>query len=163
PWVVRKLRVTGRAFVWAYVVNAAVWLAVTPLVAARYHLVAPVALLLGPPLTVLTSIGLLAGFLLLLLAPWGGPLAWPLALATRLSLTGCDLLVRTGAELPGAYTYVPDLPEWWLWVFYPGLLLGLALPAGFRVRGPLLLAGGAWLALGTALLFWPHRPGEFRC
>ncbi len=162
PWVVRWLVRWLRGLGWAYVVNAVVWLAVTPLVAARYHLVAPVALLLGPPVALFASFGLLAGFLLLLLAPWSGPFAWPFAVATRLSLAGGDLLVRGAAGLPGAYFYVPALPEWWLWIFYPALLLALAVPP--ERRWPWLLAGGAgWLALGVALLLWPHRPGEFRC
>jgi competence protein ComEC len=45
----RVLRWVWR-MVWdAYVVCAAVWLAVTPLAAARFHVVAPAGILLGPP------------------------------------------------------------------------------------------------------------------
>lgn len=163
PWPLRLLRSGLRWLGTVYLVNAAVWLVVAPLVAARYHLVSPIALLLGPPLVLLTSIALLAGFALLLVAPWGGPLAWPFALVTRLALDGCDLLVSGGARLPGGYFFVPDVPGSWLVVFYAGLLLCLATPA-LRARARWLLPlGAAWLALGTLLTLAPHRPGEFRC
>jgi competence protein ComEC len=162
PWLMRQLLVCLRAMGWAYAVNAVVWLAVAPLIAARYHLIAPIALLLGPPLVLLTSIGLLAGFLLLL-ASWSGPLALPFAWATRWSLAGCDLLVHSASEAPGAYAYVADVPEWWLWIFYAALLLGLTAPLGTAWARLLLGAGLAWLGLGVALQLWPHRPGEFRC
>ncbi len=164
-WALRWLLGALRAVGWAYIVNAAVWLAVTPLIAARYHMIAPIALVLGPPLALLTSVALVAGFLLLVTAPWAGPLAWPCAAATSWSLGLCDLLVRAGASLRtwGAYAYVADVPESWLWIFYVGLLLALATPTLGSWGRPLLLVGAAWLGLGLLLQFWPHRPGELRC
>jgi competence protein ComEC len=163
PWFLRLLRRGISDIIWAYAINAAVWLAVTPLIAGRYHLVSLIALVLGPPIAFLSSIALLAGFGLLLVAPWGGPIAWPFALATHLCLGVGDLLVRTGAALPWAYTYTIDVPTWWLWVFYAGLLLVLTVPQMRTWISPLLVAGLAWLGLGLILQLWPHRPGEFRC
>jgi competence protein ComEC len=46
----RALRTILGWLVLSYTVNLAVWLAVTPLVAARYHIVSPIALVIGPPL-----------------------------------------------------------------------------------------------------------------
>lgn len=160
------MRIVGVLFRWlgtAYAINAAVWLAVTPLVAYHYHLVSPIALLIGPPLGVLTSIALLAGFGFLAFAGWAGPLAWPFGLVTQASLAGCEWLVACGQRLPGAYFFVADVPIWWLWIFYLALLVGITLPIVWRHWRWALLVAIAWLLFGTILLYWPHRPGELRC
>jgi competence protein ComEC len=155
-WILRWLGL-------AYAVNAAVWLAVSPLVAYHYHLVSPVALLLGPPLVLLTSIALLAGFGFLFFAGWLWPIAWLFGLATQWSLAGCELLVSQGQRLPGAYFFVADVPAWWLWIFYVALLVGITLPFVRTHWRWALLAATAWLLLGIVLQCWPHRPGELRC
>jgi competence protein ComEC len=153
------LRTVGEA----YLLSGLVWIAVAPLVAYHFHLVSPIALLLGPPLVVLTSIALLAGFAVVLLAPIATPLAWPFALAIRWSLAGCAGLTELGASLPGAYFYVPDVPLAWIGIFYATLLLALAV--GAPRRYPRATIGGlaAGFALSLLVMLWPHRPGEFRC
>jgi competence protein ComEC len=146
-----------------YAINAAVWLAVSPLVAAHFHVVSPVALLLGPPMVVLTSVALLAGFAFLLLASWCAPLALLFGWATQASLFGCEVLVSYGQRLPFAYFFVADVPTWWLWAFYVPLLLGLMTPFVWRYGRWALAAAGVWLLLGVVLQLWPTRPGELRC
>jgi competence protein ComEC len=152
-----------RTILEAYLLNALVWLAITPLAAYHFHLVSPIALFIGPPLVLLTSIALIAGFGVLLLAPIAAPLAWPFALVTRWSLAGCAGLTQLGADLPGAYFYVPDIPLWWLAPFYALLLIALAirLPANRPLIALTSLVSG--LAIGLLVMLWPHRPGEFRC
>jgi competence protein ComEC len=147
----------------AYVVNLIVWLAVTPLAAARFHLVSPVALVIGPPIVLLTSVALLAGFMLIMLAPVCWPLAQYAGEVTRWSLAGCDGLVRWGANLPGAYWYVPDLPAWWLWGFYAVLLASLTTEWLWRRRIYCLVAGTGWLIAGLLVAVAPLGRGEFRC
>jgi competence protein ComEC len=159
----RLLRHLGGIIFWSYAVNAAVCLAVTPLVASRFHLVSPVALLIGPPMVLLTSIALLAGFLLLILTPIFGPLAFLCARLTEWSLAACELLVDSGSRLPGAFWYVPDVPDWWLWVFYLGLLAGLTLESLRRRWRFALVASLGWLALGLGIDLIPRGPREFRC
>jgi hypothetical protein len=117
-------------------------------------------LLIGPPVVLLTSIALVTGFLLLLTA-WCWPLATLFGGVTHVCLAGCDLLVGLGMRLPGAYWFVPDLPEWWLWVFYLGLLAVMAVPA-LRRRWA-LAAGLGWLCLGLLLPFFKATPAELRC
>ena len=101
PWYalagIRLLRMVGRL----YVINAAVWLAVSPLVAAHFHVFSPIALLLGPPMVLLTSIALLSGFAFLLFAGWCWPLAWLFGGVTQGGLLGCEVLVSLGQRLPG--------------------------------------------------------------
>ncbi|MCY2971353.1 MAG: ComEC/Rec2 family competence protein, partial [Planctomycetota bacterium] len=46
-----------------FFISAIVWVFVTPLATAFTHVVSPVALLIGPPLIILTTIALLAGFI----------------------------------------------------------------------------------------------------
>ncbi len=54
------------------------------------------------------------------------------------------------------------MPVWWLWVFYPGLLAFLTVPALRRHWRPAALLAALWLCVGlAALLRWP--PGELRC
>ena len=164
PWPLQLLYGLRRQIGEAYVMNLVVWLAVTPLVAFHFHLVSPIALLLGPPLVLLTSIALLAGFAVLLLAPIAGPLAWPFALVTRWSLYGCAELTQFGANhLPGAYFYVPDIPAWWLGLFYAALLLGLAtrIPERFPRAAFAALLGS--LAVGLLVTLRPFRTSDFRC
>lgn len=159
----RCLRWLGRIVALSYAVTAVIWLASAPLVAGRYHLVSPAALVLGPPLILLTSIALLSGFLLLLSAVIAWPLVPLFAEATSLSLAGCDFLVRHGDRLPGCHFYVADIPHWWLWGFYLGLLLLLTLkPLQHRWREA-LLAGLAWLCIGLySTAVRPSAP-EMRC
>jgi competence protein ComEC len=145
----------GRSLKELYVANAIVWLGVTPLAAAKFHTVAPIALLIGPPVVFFTSVGLITGFLLLLLAPLLGPLVLPLAWTTDFCLLGCEHLVDWGLRLPGASFYVADIPDAWLWAFHLGLLATLWVPrlttrSWLRWIAPL---GGVWLAFGIVLAF----------
>ncbi|MSU77079.1 MAG: DNA internalization-related competence protein ComEC/Rec2 [Gemmataceae bacterium] len=153
----------ARAAFAAYVVNAMVWLAITPLVAQHYHNVSPIALLLGPPMVVLTSIALVTGFACLLFAAWMPPLAWLFGWLTQIALGMGDWLVDLGLMMPGAYLFVPDIPAWWSWVFYVGLLIGISSYIVGNTTRIAIGVGAAWWVLGVALVFAPHRPGELRC
>jgi competence protein ComEC len=159
----KAVRWVGRQVVVSYAITLAVWLAAAPLVAARYHLVSPAGLLIGPPVVLLTSIALMAGFLLLLASLAAGPLVPVLALVSRCSLGACDVLVNVAQRLPGAYWYVGDIPEWWLVVFYGVLLTVLVHETLIRHWRWALPAGVAWVCVGL-LTGWA-RPAseELRC
>jgi competence protein ComEC len=155
-WLVRPVAIS-------YAVTLAIWLVVAPLVAARYHLVSPIGILLGPPLTLLTSIALLAGFLLLLAAAICWPLVPIFAWATRWSVAGCEFLVDACDQLPGSYWYVGTVPEWWLWIFY-AVVLALLMLEGLQLRWRwLALAALGWICVG--LLSGSSRVSneELRC
>jgi competence protein ComEC len=147
PWQ-RILVGTGRVLCLHFGVSLAIWLAIVPLVAARVHVVPPVGIVLGPPLVLLTSVALIAGFLLLFFAAVCPPLVLPCAWVVRVSLSGCTLLVRAGDRPRLGHWYVPDLPAWWLWVLYAGLLGALTVPLLQRRWRWLLTAGVAWLCVG---------------
>jgi competence protein ComEC len=163
PTAERWLRRWARLVIHSYAVSFGVWLAVAPLIAARYHLVAPVGVPIGPPVVLLTSIALVSGFLLLLSAVVSMALAQPFAWLTNACLTGCESLVNLGERMPGGYWYVTGPSDLWLWVFYVGLLAFLMLePLRQRWRW-VATAGIAWLGIG--LIFGGYRPAgyELRC
>jgi competence protein ComEC len=163
PAWVRALRWLGRVVVVNYAISLLIWLAVTPLAAARYHVVAPCGVLLGPPLMVLSSVALIAGFLQLAVAAVWEPLALPFASVVHYCLAGCEGLVDLADRCPGSYLHVGDVPEWWLWLFYLVLSLMLTQPwLRFRWRWA-VPAGVAWLCLGL-LMASAHLPAdEMRC
>lgn len=105
---------------------------------------------LGPPVVVLTSISLVAGFLLLLAAgvlPWLVP---PIAWVTQQCLALCSNIVDAADRLPFGHAYVGGVPVWWLIGFYVVLLAALALPEVRRRARWIGLAGIGWLAVGLA-------------
>jgi competence protein ComEC len=160
PWWRKLLGAIGWNIRQAYLVTLVIGLAVMPLSAARFHVIAPVGLLIGPPVVLLTSIALVTGFLLLLMS-WCWPLSILLGWVTHVCLAGCEALVGLGMRLPGAYFFVPDLPEWWLWGFYVGSLAVLGIPALRQRR--MLVAGLSWVCLGLFLPFIQSTSQELRC
>jgi competence protein ComEC len=153
----------GRAFALSYAITFVIWLCLLPLVAARYQVVSLAGLLIGPPLVLLTSIGLIAGFLLLPLAVLCPPLAPLFAWVTGQCLAVCDALVAFSEPLPYSYGYVGMVPDWWLWIFYPGLLAFLTVECLQKHWRWGLLLGLGWLCVGLLARFIAIPPDELRC
>ena len=118
---------------------------------------------MGPPLVLLSSVALLVGFGMLLAAMIAGPLAALFGAITNILLRSANWITASASDLPGAYAFVPDLPDWWLWGFYLALFAALILPWRGRVVGAVVGAAAAWLCVGLVLAFWPPRTSEFRC
>lgn len=113
PWWRTLARtLTGRVAE-LYLAGLVIWLAITPLTAASFHLVSPVAVLLGPPIVVLTGLALIAGMALLVVSTlgreWAGVPAW----VADTSLSASSQLVHWADQLPGAYFHCPDVPVAW--------------------------------------------------
>jgi competence protein ComEC len=159
----RGLRWLGGGVARWYALAVIVWLVEAPLLARHNHLISPIGVLLGPPLMVLAAIALVSGFLLLLADAVFWPLVPLFAAPTRWSLAGCQWLVTQGERLPGSYWYMSDVPLWWLWVFYGGLLAVLLLkPLQRRWRWCLLAALG-WLCVGLLATTVRLPSEELRC
>src|SRR5262249_20656703 len=98
---------------------------------------------------------------MLLTAPVGlaGLFAWPV----WASLAACEFLVERSADMPGACLYVPDLPAWWLWVFY--LVLFAFLTIDWFTRRHLAFTGFClvWLCLGLTIVLGLWRRPAFNC
>lgn len=163
PWWRQRCRCLARIVAAQYLFSAAIWFAGTPLVAARGHVVSPVAVLLGPPVVLLTSVALVAGLVLLFVHALCWPLTPIFAMLVHGSLTSCEWLVRLGERLPGGYWYVSDIPEWWLWVSYLVLFCALLFkPLRQRWRWA-AGAGTTWLVVGLLWLTVRPRTEELRC
>jgi competence protein ComEC len=152
-----------RAVGMSYAITLVIWLCLLPLVAFHYHVVSLAGLAIGPPLVLLTSVALIAGFLLLLVAAIFPPLALPFAWVTQWCLAGCDGLVGISESLPGSYTYWAAVPEWWLWGFYAGLLAVFTVPFLQQRWRWLALAGVAWLCVGLCHGVVAFPTDELRC
>src|SRR5262249_24472852 len=128
------------------VVSLVVWLVALPLVALRFHVAAPIGILLNIPLIPLTTAALLASGLTLALgvvwAPFGAPAAWVCGGCLRLT----DAAVRWGAASRWGHCFVP-MPSWF-WVLGVYLWLGLALAAQAG-RWPRAVRRGAWAVLSV--------------
>ncbi len=146
-----------------YMLSGAIWMATAPLIAGRFHLVAPVGLLLNVPLLPVVTAALWSGFGLLvvgLLLPVAAPVfAFGCEWTLRLLL---ECVERAGDWHLGHF-YVAGPGDWWL-ATAAALLIGavVARAAGrFSWRwwiGPILLV--------LAALVWdllPRPPGRLRC
>ncbi len=169
PTWLRATRWLGKRILESYAITATIFLLQAPLVASHNHLISPVAFLIGPMVLLLATIALIAGFLLLVSCALMLPLTPLLAMATRTGLAGCEKLVDWSDQLSWGHWYVSDVSAWWLWVFYPALLMVLTqqpLRQRWRWGG---LAGLGWLCVGLALalplLGGGKRPAgdELRC
>jgi competence protein ComEC len=159
----RSLRWLGAQVRDAYLLTLLVWLAVTPLAAASFHVIPLAGLWLGPPVVLLSNLALFLGFGLLLVAVLAPPLtpllAWPL----QACLQACDGLVRFGEGTPFSFVSVGDIPAWWLGGFYLGLLAVLTQPPLRRRWGWGLATGLGWLSLGLLAAAAPSPRHELRC
>jgi len=159
----RILRRLGRCLFESYALTALTWLAITPLAASRYQMISPAGLLLGPPLVLLTTVALFAGFLLLLMGIVCIPLIALLSPILRYSLATCEFLVDRGDRLPYAYFYIGSIPDWWLWIFYLGLLAVLTQEPLRRRWRWASVAGLGWLCVGLAAGATRLPSDELRC
>src|ERR1700687_135197 len=151
PTWLRALRWTGKRVFEFYAITWAILLLQAPLVASHKHLFSPIGLIIGPPVLFLTSIALIAGFLLLLSCFLMLPVAPLFALVSQSSLACCEKIVDWSDRLSWGHWYVGDIPAWWLWIFYPALLAVLTqqpLRQRWRWGG---LAGLGWLCVGFLL------------
>jgi competence protein ComEC len=159
----RVLRRLARRIGEAYAVTFMVWFAITPLVVSRYHLISFVGLLIGPPMMVMGSIALFAGFAVLLAAAVCPPVGPPIALVFRCSLAGCESIVSLAERLPGSHVYVGIIPSWWLWGFYGGLFVVLTTPWLLQRWRWALIVGLAWVCVALLVLTVRFPPDEMRC
>jgi competence protein ComEC len=163
PEWLRWLRRLGwRAFE-SYVVTLLIWLAISPLAASKYQMISPAGVPLGPPLVALTTAALFSGFLLLAAGILLLPLAGSLALPVQGSLAACEFLVDAADRIPHSHIYIGAIGDWWLWLFYLGLLAVLTQePLRCRWRWA-SIAGLGWLCAGLAAGAARMPSDELRC
>lgn len=156
----KLIRGIGRGVGAAFAASLILGVANAPLILAAQNVASPVGVVLGPPLVLLTSIALIAGFVLLLFAPLGSWAAWPFAQVVKWSLGLCEWLVRIADSVPGSWLYAPAPATWWLLGFY-AILAGVVLLVG-RWRSRFLAALAVWVFGGLALPTESREPDELR-
>ena len=151
------------SLVYLFFIGAMIWLITQPLVAARFHMFSPIALVLNPLLWFPMTLGLLGGFVFLFVAAIVPPLAGSAAFFCNLILWFLEKMIAIAAAVPGGHSWVSGPGNWWLAGFYGGLAV-LAVFPRIRPRPRWcfgLLAG--WTALGLTVSYIPHDSNRLRC
>lgn len=152
PRPVRWAKRVGRAVGELFVFSTLVWAATLPLAAQRFHLVSCVGPLINPLVWLPMALALFSGLGVFVIGGVCAPLAalcgWLCDASLRL-LQGC---LSAALCLPGAYWWIPHVPDWWVAGGY--LAWGLMI-VRFRREHALawVLIHGGWLVLGAALAF----------
>ena len=159
---------TARNFVWTVLrdgslISVAAALFTMPLIAARFHMVSPISVLINIVLAPFSTLLLWAGYLYAavgLIAPWASRL-FAVPFDGLLSFFVC--LVEMAAHVRLSHAYVPGPPEWWL-VGYYALLLSVAFLrplCRWGLRRWSILA--VWTILGLAWGLRSPAPERLRC
>ena len=159
----------------AYRLTLLITLIIAPMVAYWQNLVSPAALLIGPPLIVLSTIALVAGGLFLACAAVGAFVPGLESVATVVgapplwvlenSLRAAESVVRWADALPFAAIYLPGPSLLWVAGFYLILAVIMARPVfGERLRGErsVVIMLICWLGIGGAVSLAGLPPGELR-
>jgi competence protein ComEC len=144
-WQVRTMHWIGRRCREAFVLSSLIWLVSLPLIAERFHLVAPIALIVNPLLLIPIAWALYAGLAVLAfgwlfppLADWCGELCnWNLSLI--------EWMVSTAAQVPLGYWWTSGPSVWAVTMFYFGLLVLAVYPVTRMQPKYIFAAGAVWL------------------
>ncbi|MFM7184067.1 MAG: ComEC/Rec2 family competence protein [Planctomycetota bacterium] len=134
----------------AFATGGAIWLVTAPLVAARFHVVSPVGLVVNVLVAPLVALAMGWGCLCLAVAGLSTPLAAACGAACDASLAGIMAVVRLAAEVPGGHWWDPGPPEWWVAGWYALLLAAVLALRPETIRRPAAWATVvvAWCAVG---------------
>ena len=134
-----------------FAAGAAVWLATLPLVAARFHVVSPVGLVLNVLVAPFVAVAMACGCGCLLTAPCSSLLAGWCGAGCDAALACMGWLVSCGAAVPGGHVWVAGPPAWWVagwYAVFALLLVGLPRPRLGRVA-TWAAAAAAWIGVGV--------------
>ncbi len=163
-WPERVLRRAAGAAWRAVLVSLVIWLVICPLVMARFHLVSPVAVVLGPILGLPVALAMAAGFGIFALG-WLTPLiAELLGWICDANLAFMETAVNLARDWRGNHFWVSGPADWWLLGFYGALAVAVF---ARRFAPPprwcfAMLAG--WIAAGLALpQIWSRDTDRLQC
>jgi competence protein ComEC len=149
PWE-RRLRRIGRQTFEMVVTGAAVWAVTAPVVAARFHLVSPVGLVLNPLIAPLVAVAMAWGGLCLVTAMVSATLAAACGWACDGTLRCIGAVVSWAAGLPGGYWWVAGPPGWWVAGWYVLLAATLLIVSRDRLTriSTWVTVAAAWVVVG---------------
>jgi competence protein ComEC len=151
PPAVRWLRRQGWRAWDVFVTGAAVWAVTAPLVAARFHVVSPVGLVLNPLVAPLVAVAMAWGFLCLASAAVSTWLAGLFGAACDATLVCIGWMVSAAAAVPGSHAWIAGPPGWWVAGWYGvGVAALVTLPRErLRRSGTWAAVAAAWVAVGV--------------
>jgi competence protein ComEC len=147
----RRLRRFGTEMISLFIAGFAVWVVTAPIVAARFHVVSPVAVLVNPVIAPLVALAMGWGFLCLVTACVSHTVACACGWMCDGTLACLTAIAEVAAELPAAYAWVAGPPGWWVMGWYACLVAAVLWISRDRLRQPLtwgLMAGG-WVVVGV--------------
>lgn len=144
PLHIRTINWVGRQLRTAILVSGLIWIVAMPLVAYRFHLIAPVALLVNPLLLIPIAWGLYGGLGVLVFGWFLPPAAWVCGWFCERNLSLIEWAIGVAQMVPFGHVWTAGPPLWALLVFYFGVLL-------FAVYPPTRLPG-RWVA-GLAVVW----------
>lgn len=162
PWHIRAIRWCLRHYWQLTCLSFAIWIITLPLIMARFHTLAPLALVLNPLLVLPVMAALLSGFVVMVTGSLLPPLA---ALAGGVCGVSLDVLawaVETGYEQSGRTTWTAGPADWWLVGFYTALAtLALAVRRWHVPRRWIAAGLSFWVLVGVtpslARTLWPAQ------
>jgi competence protein ComEC len=154
----RFVRGTGWQAWTLFVTGAAVWAATAPLVAARFHVVSPIGLVLNVLIAPLVALAMAWGCACLACATVSTTLAGWCGAACDATLAGIAGMVSCGAAVPGGHAWVSAPPVWWVAGWYGLLAAALLLLPRERLKrwttwaavaAAWIVAGVGWVGVAT--------------
>ena len=148
PWHVRCLNSIGRKTRTAILVSGLIWIVAMPMVAYRFHLVAPIALIVNPLLLIPIAWALYGG-LGVLVSGWFAPfVAYMFGWFCERNLGWIEWMIGAAQSVPFSHFWTAGPPTWALIVFYAGLFLFAVYPPS-RLSGRWIVGLGiGWLVFG---------------
>jgi len=145
--------------IWQWVlVSFAVWIVVQPLVAARFNLITPSAILLGPILAVPVTIAMAAGFGVMAFGWLIPPLGALFGFVCNFALTMVTAIVEWARDAPFGKYSTSGPADWWLAGYYALLAAWVLIPAIQQwPRRRIIATGFAWTAIGLMVSMLPTR------
>lgn len=148
PWHDKLMSWTEWRVIGAFAIALFVWLAAVPLVMYRFNLVTPVAVLISPVVSLIVSVALYSGFIVLLCGELLGPVAVLAGALCAKSLAWLEAVVLWAEALPASHFWFPSPSWWWVVAFYIGLLVAMLFGRRLVPLRWQVAALSAWIVVG---------------
>jgi competence protein ComEC len=147
PWYIRSARLVLEKLYTTMMVSTVIWMFAFPLVASRFHVVAPVALIVNPLVLLPVTVALLGGFLVLVFGSWLPVVASMAGSICDGSLHALQTTIEAAEAVPGGHFWTAGPPMVALAIFYSVLaVMFVTRPAGISFK--VALTGlAAWLVI----------------
>jgi len=149
PWYMRAWRRFMAAAGVLCALTSLIWLVALPLTMNRFHLVAPIALLLNPFIWLPVAIALFSGFGILLFGWLLPPVGYVCGWVCNASLAAVESTVSYAHRVDGGHFWFAGPASWWVVGFYGGLATFVAFPRHRPPRRWCAALLAVWIAVGA--------------